>query len=362
MDWAELIPDILFLIVKKLGDISNFIRFRAVCKTWRLAAPTSDPPPQLPCLLESRIDLESKFDRRMYSLYSNKTQNLHVPQAKRYIIYVGSSSQYVHMLDMLAEHDLDLFRELKLLNPLTGSQLPLPFTGSKVPIPWKEQEQSRLLYPHYVNRSHSCYSGEAIITMISGHFIGDASPLVLLQLEDQRNETTIYQTKHILQRRIIFHEPKKLVTKLLDITTGDVVSVNSKQQLRISYLVEACGEVLGVVKHFEKFDLNTPLDEVLFEVYRLEYSEGGTTTCRWAKMNGGIGDRMLFLQYGFGSGFCLHASHFPGFKGNCIYFQEWNENLVGYDNCFLGRFDIKEGKTELLRTGEFFGVWFIPRI
>ncbi|KAF3321510.1 hypothetical protein FCM35_KLT13726 [Carex littledalei] len=358
MDWAELIPDILYLIVKKLGDISNFIHFRAVCKKWRLAAPTSDPPPQLPCLLESNIGFGNKFYRRIYSLYSNKTQNLHVPQAKCGTIHVGSSSQYVHIFDNHANRDLDSFRDLKLLNPLTGSQLPLPFKGSKVPIPWKEREQITTLYPHYVNRSHSCYSGEAIITMISGRFIGDASPLALLQLEDERNETTISLTKHILQRKIIFHEPKKLVTKLLDITTGDVVSVNSKQELRFSYLVEACGEVLGVVKHFETFDLNTPLDEVLFEVYRLEYS--GTTT-RWAKMNGGIGDRMLFLQYSFGSGFCLHASHFAGFKGNCIYFQEWNGQLIGNYNFFLGWFDIKEGKTELLH-GEFYGAWFIPRM
>lgn len=358
MDWEELIPDIISLIVKKLGDISNFIRFRAVCKKWRSAAPTSDPPPQLPCLIESKIGSGNKFYRRIYSLYSNKTQNLHVPQAKRKIIFVGSSSQYVHIGDIHANRDLDLFRNLKLLNPLTGSQMPLPFTGSKVPITWKEHEQMSFFYPHYVNRSHSCYSGEAIITMISGHFIGDASPLVLLQLEDQRNETTISLTKYILQRKIIFHQPEKLVTKLLDITTGDAVSVNSKPELRFSYLVEACGEVLGVVKHFETFDLKTPLDKVLFEVYRLEYS--GTTPC-WAKMNGGIGDRMLFLQYGFGSGFCLHASHFEGFKGNCIYFQGWNGEIIGNNNLYLGRFDIKEGKTELL-LGEFEGVWFIPRI
>jgi hypothetical protein len=45
MDWAELNPDLLHLNVKKLGDIFNFIGFRAVCKQWHSAASTSDPPP-----------------------------------------------------------------------------------------------------------------------------------------------------------------------------------------------------------------------------------------------------------------------------------------------------------------------------
>ncbi|XP_078153685.1 uncharacterized protein LOC144548845 [Carex rostrata] len=53
-NWSELPEDILHLFAKKLHDISDFIRFRAVCKRWQLSAPVTDPPLQLPWLLEHR--------------------------------------------------------------------------------------------------------------------------------------------------------------------------------------------------------------------------------------------------------------------------------------------------------------------
>lgn len=80
--------------------------------------------------------------------------------------------------------------------------------------------------------------------------------------------------------------------------------------------------MFGVVKHFKRFDLDTPTDKILFEVYRLD--DGGTTNPRWTKMNGDIGNLILFLEYNSGSGFGLNASHFAGLNGNCIYFQESN--------------------------------------
>lgn len=99
------------------------------------------------------------------------------------------------------------------------------------------------------------------------------------------------------------------------------------------------------------------MDEALFEVYRLE--DDGGKPC-WAKMNDGIEDRMLFLDWGRND-FGLNASHFAGFKGNCIYFQESN-NKFGSDNrTFLGRFDIEKSTTQLL-PGEFDGVWFVPHL
>lgn len=147
----------------------------------------------------------------------------------------------------------------------------------------------------------------------------NSSPIVFLLL-NYKKETTTSLTKHILQRKIVIYEPRSLVsTKLLDITTRDVVPIFTKKGLKFSYLLEACGDVLGLVRHIKAFDLDI---EVLFEVYRLE--DNGTTPC-WTKMNDGIGDRMLILDCMGGVGFCLNANHFPGLKGNCIYFQESNQ-------------------------------------
>lgn len=155
MDWAELNSNLLHLIVKKLGDISNFIRFRAVCKKWRLAAPTSDPPPQLPWLLRCHHDPKTKPYRLFHSLYSNKTQYLHLPQVQGDNILIGSASKYVHIFDHPPrEYDDPNYRHLKLLDPLTGSQIPIPFTGSKVPSPLEEEKTA--FQRQYIGPSHSC--------------------------------------------------------------------------------------------------------------------------------------------------------------------------------------------------------------
>ncbi|KAF3341795.1 hypothetical protein FCM35_KLT00433 [Carex littledalei] len=54
-DWAELSLNLLPLIAHKLDDIIDFIRFRAVCKQWRLATNLSDNPPQFPWLMMLEI-------------------------------------------------------------------------------------------------------------------------------------------------------------------------------------------------------------------------------------------------------------------------------------------------------------------
>ncbi|XP_078162221.1 uncharacterized protein LOC144557509 [Carex rostrata] len=362
MDWAELNSDLLHLIVKKLGDISNFIRFRVVCKKWRLAAPTSDPPPQLPWFLGCHHDPKIKPYRLFYSLYSNKTQYLHLPQVQAGNVLIGSASKYVHISDhQLCEYD-DPYRHLKLLDPLTGSQIPIPFTGSKVPIP--SEEEKTAFWRQYIGLSHSCNPNstlnapktKAVIAAFAGRHPSRYYYNVTLMLLDDRKEKTFRLTKHILYRSIVIYEIVKEVTKLLDVTTRDGVQVFSKPGFSFSHLLEACGDVLGVVTLFKSF-VDTSMDEALFEVYRLE--DDGGKPC-WAKMNDGIGDRMLFLDWS-GSGFGLSASHFAGFKGNCIYFQESNNKFGSDSRIFLARFDIEKSTTQLL-PGEFYGVWFVPHL
>ncbi|KAF3335378.1 F-box protein [Carex littledalei] len=60
-DWAELNLDLLPLIAHKLGDIIDFIRFRAVCKQWRLATNLSDNPPQFPWLMMLELNRNSNI-------------------------------------------------------------------------------------------------------------------------------------------------------------------------------------------------------------------------------------------------------------------------------------------------------------
>lgn len=77
MDWAGLNTELVHLIAKKVGDISNFIRFRAVCKHWRSAVPPSDLPQQLPCFIQCRRKSEySSFDIQFGSIFAKKTHTL----------------------------------------------------------------------------------------------------------------------------------------------------------------------------------------------------------------------------------------------------------------------------------------------
>lgn len=78
MDWAELNPDILRLIAKKVGDISNFIRFRAVCKYWRSVVPPSNLPQQLPYVIQFKRKSASSFDIQFGSLFANITHTLSI--------------------------------------------------------------------------------------------------------------------------------------------------------------------------------------------------------------------------------------------------------------------------------------------
>jgi hypothetical protein len=59
--------------------------------------------------------------------------------------------------------------------------------------------------------------------------------------------------KHILRQKIVIYERKNLITKLLDATTGDKVVF--EQRLEFTSLLEARGDVFGIVKHFKIIDL-----------------------------------------------------------------------------------------------------------
>ncbi|KAJ3686824.1 hypothetical protein LUZ61_015988 [Rhynchospora tenuis] len=50
-NWAILPPDLLRTIARKLIDIFDFVRFRAVCKTWHSLTTVADLSPQFPWIL-----------------------------------------------------------------------------------------------------------------------------------------------------------------------------------------------------------------------------------------------------------------------------------------------------------------------
>ncbi|KAJ3691119.1 hypothetical protein LUZ61_020283 [Rhynchospora tenuis] len=141
-------------------------------------------------------------------------------------------------------------------------------------------------------------------------------------------------------------------TEVIDVATGEVESRIAHPSVMFEYLINACGDLLGV-------QLCEPDDiEYKFEIYRLEATESP----RWAKLNGGIGNRVLFLDNIIETGFCLNASEFDGFRGNCIYLrQDHPTRHKGY-RVFIARYDLEEHKSEVLPLPHSTGTWFVPTL
>lgn len=132
---------------------------------------------------------------------------------------------------------------------------------------------------------------------------------------------------------------------------------------RFSYLIEHCGELLGVWKN--KLWCAS-IKEYRFELYKLENNgrQHGQQQQQWIKMNS-IGDRILFLNRSTGFGF--RASDFPGFKENCVYFisARFRRSAVGPQEEFFDvcKYDIKTGRTEKLKSVEsILAYWFFPSL
>ncbi|KAF3322206.1 hypothetical protein FCM35_KLT13347 [Carex littledalei] len=118
--WAELNPDLLHIISKKLCDISSFICFRAVCKRWRSATSLSDPPVQFPWVIDwPRGKGTLNFTFRFYSINTHKTHTFEVPDAH---IYGPSDGRVLIYEGYRCSKECRSF-----LNPLSWEEQFLPF-------------------------------------------------------------------------------------------------------------------------------------------------------------------------------------------------------------------------------------------
>ncbi|XP_078161845.1 F-box/kelch-repeat protein At1g64840-like [Carex rostrata] len=357
MDWAELNPDILRLIAKKVGDISNFIRFRAVCKYWRLVVPLSNLPQQLPYFIQFKRKSASSFDIQFGSLFANITHTLSVQISQlkgEPMVCSLLTSGYVL---------LRFFQYSKtwiLLNPLTGFQVPIPFAGiDDIPI--------------YFGPSCSPNSVENEIDVVF-QFEKKLHRIVCLWRYADRKWTKITEVickcyeyvRYTNYGRLYTFSKLNRDTRVIDIMTGDVVSFMPASSIdHMHYLTEAYGNLLRVQRCLKSFNLLLLNREYLIDVYQLE--DAGTNP-RWIKVND-IGDRMLFFDHG-GSCLCLKASDFEGCRGNRIYLMDFMLYNKEPGWCFL-KYEM-ESKTQMqlypyeltkkLQRDDYEISWFVPSL
>ncbi|KAJ4772474.1 F-box protein skip23 [Rhynchospora pubera] len=123
-DWANLPPEIVYLISEKVKYIVDYVRFRAVCSAWRSASRPKPRhlPPQLPWLMlpYDGYSWTTKDDttRFFYDVWESKMREIHLPETE----VMTCCASYLGWLLLVSYKG----RQVSLLNPLTRCQIELP--------------------------------------------------------------------------------------------------------------------------------------------------------------------------------------------------------------------------------------------
>lgn len=324
MIWSELTPDLLHTISKKLEDISDFVRFRAVCKGWRIAVSSSDPPPQLPWLLMGPFHGKERT-LQLHSITSGKTLTIPLPEGDEFI--TGFSHGYM------------LFKGCGgtsfLFNPLSKRKLPL-LHDLKCCRGWHVLDSL-----NYTLRCCSC---------------GFCQPYVhdwVMVEESELGVTWFIQrdTKYFLMK--------------INATTGMILSKIPIPPEPTSYdgdttcaITESFGDVLRVTFKHDAFCVVIGID-----VHRLDQGNEGPHFVRTHD----IGDRVLFFDSHNLKCFSVRSDDIPGCKRNCIYFRNYGRN-DGENDCLefpyeLCRYDLEEDSIEILpfHTKQSY-TWLMPSL
>ncbi|KAJ4804174.1 F-box family protein [Rhynchospora pubera] len=347
-DWSTLAPELLNVIAKSLSEISDFVRFRAVCKTWRFSTPTTDLPPEFPWILGTH---NSEQHRLFYSVTTRKIYTILDPKylGKRFL----SSSQGYILCDLTDQdpscHNADKF---SLLNPLNNHEILLPA--------WDLD-----LYYHASIGAWQGKIGENVVCCKCLERRGHNYKLAFCCLgQDKWCERDLdydgYFRCFLLKSLVFMVEAGTGVTKVIDLFTGTLAyvippvekymqSMARKHFLeKFYYHVEVSGDNLLVILRCVPSDCYS---DVWFDVYKLDL--GGSNSPCWVKVNN-IGNQALFIdKHGC---FPLEAGDFANVKANCIYCADFFDSEIVM-------IDIETGDGEFLECPSIkIECWFVPNL
>ncbi|KAJ1688921.1 hypothetical protein LUZ63_013076 [Rhynchospora breviuscula] len=303
-DWSSLPPELLNLFAKKLHEISDFLRFRAVCTAWYSSTNITDLPLQFPWILEKRRDpLEA--DLCFYSVPFGKIYTINAPKFFGKHIFMLSNGYicvFMHIdWDSLGKHT---FHEA-LLNPLTNHEIPIPAYSFGLSASFIKPWQNQMGF-HMVCTGHLA---DQKLKLLSYH-IGQSNWCELTLASAERNWNIFH-----LSGMLFMVERESGSTKVVDIATDTLAFVippiEGYSPKGRTYIVDACGDILRVFQHY---DISEGLYHYWFDVQRLDISRSSSP--RWIKVKC-IGNQALFVDV-FDC-FVLCASDFAGIRANCIY-------------------------------------------
>ncbi|KAJ1700137.1 hypothetical protein LUZ63_008649 [Rhynchospora breviuscula] len=361
-NWGDFPLDIFPLILNKLPDIGDFIRFRAACRPWRLYTSLSDLPSQFPWLVELYKGPDMHFCSIPYGkAYSTRTHSTYGKE-------LFGRASCVYMIACQVQYYASNADHVSLVNPLNNHEVPLPalkydfhahlrfLTNISWICPSSFKNDDYVIVTDRAKRLAVCKIGDDSRWDI----IGSASMkrcfylkglLFMLDLQ-----TGVTEVMDIASRKVLY---------VIQLPESEIFSFSV-----IPHLVESCEEILAVFRH-----PSSDSSEVYrFDIYRLELGNGEGYPC-CIKVRS-IGDRILFLDFSTAHGFCLSENDFglfrsgnfttnftnlfhhytrhthghslslrasvPGFKCNCIYFRDRKDLRFAH---VIAMYDIEKGQT-----------------
>ncbi|KAK1271772.1 hypothetical protein QJS04_geneDACA006008 [Acorus gramineus] len=324
LDWSDLPEDMLFSIATRTEHLSDYIRFGAVCKSWRTAITGSPRPP-----LHLHFPFIILFRDNNHALYSPLERKLHpirLPDRSRRERCIGSSSDgWVCMLDV----NLDIY----LFNPFSGAVALLP--------PLRTDFICNVSYDNVLKAVWSAEPTDpnCIIALLCELDHCDIDEGVVYYRRGDARWTMIETLLEFEDDAVFFNENLYVVewqagrVAVIDIHHGREMTMAMGPDGFLDtmdifmYLVAGPSGPLLVVRHLKNVS-----ERRRFELFELDGA-----LKKWVETKS-LDEGMLFL--GNNTSIWLSSSNLKGCKGNSIYFMDHNRDGVVED---LGIFYLEDG-------------------
>lgn len=314
-DWCKLPVELLGLIASRLHFAEDWVRFGAVCKSWRICVKQNG---NSSCSFLPWLMLPQRKDeilRRFYSPFNCKSYDICLPDVLDKRCW-GSSHGWLVTLGANFE--------MHLLNPLSGGQISLPplhkcpnlnliCTGKsfrdsfvyKVILSASPSSSDCVIFAIYSDNWKMAFTkpGDVAWTPLScihGHVDDAMCHDGKFYAIDTFGEILIWDLTGSLLERIAFPASRDL-DNLVYATT---------------YLVEVNGQIYAIMRLlFDTRIIDTPcLNTWCFKIYKLDICN---EKCEEVKS---LGDWSIFV--GNNHSFSIPSSTYPECESNCIYFTD----------------------------------------
>ncbi|KAJ4769858.1 F-box domain-containing protein [Rhynchospora pubera] len=341
-DWACLPTDVLNHIAECLTEISDFVRFRAVCHAWRTT--TTELPPYFPWILDSR-QYPPDQNLTFYSLPLNKTYTIPAPKSldKEYL-----QGPYSH--GYLATLSQRTNRPISLLNPLTNHEIYFPVCPPVYNQQWIGPRQNQRGEHVVLSYGRLCSKSHTLFFCHPGH----------KNWHKLRLGSAYKNCRHFYLKGMLFSVKRRTgVMKVTNITNGTATLAyavpppfeGDSTENSEDYLVEdSLGDILRVSDR-----------KYWFHVYRLDVgNKKGSSPC-WVKVSD-IGNQAIFIDRD--GAFVLRAGELSQIKRNSIYrLKTFHIGIRAPRTYKAWREEIDTGKYERLHCPlEKPESWFVPNL